>query len=1108
MRRILDKIGSSQLLNALLTNLRNDRRAYVTSLAGSLRSLTAALIYQRTGEPLLMVFEDRADADAAFADLMAILGSDHVVLYQEEHHTAATISDTLDAEVISLTDALKSIGDNPNRVIVTDVETLGERVPTAGNISGNVIEIRRGEQMGFEGLTVKLALGGFERSDIVQSVGEYAVRGGIIDIFPVGTDNPVRIEFFGDEIDSIREFDPLSQRSVRDLEKIGLMAKLFHSEDSGDLSASLLDHLSPNTTIVLEEPERIVGLLEDAGHGDLATRFDSFKLLLHTQVPPPNVTVVDAGARAQPAVSASMKELCKALDSFVAEDYRIYLLADGDDAARRLVDLIEGECDRAAEEGASYSFSPNDLFYLNETISNGFVLPPSKLAVLTEHQIFSRQRGRARIRRRKQFKGFTLRELKQLRPGDFVVHVDKGIGRFIGLESITAAGRQGEAVKLEYAVGDILFVNLNYINRLQKYSSKEGAAPKLSRLGTEEWERVKARAKRRVKDIARELIRLYAMRKSQPGVQFPEDTSWQRELEASFMYEDTPDQAAATYAVKQDMQSPTPMDRLVCGDVGFGKTEVAVRAAFKAVQAGKQVAVLAPTTILAQQHFNTFRDRLSRYAVNVGLMSRFRTKPQQKETLEGLKRGTVDVLIGTHRILSKDIHFKDLGLLIVDEEQRFGVAAKEKLRQFRANVDTLTLTATPIPRTLNFSLMGARDLSVIETPPRNRLPIVTELMRWNEEAIADAVRRELKRGGQVFVVHWRIGDIEDLAARIADLVPGSRVTVAHGEMPSDQLEATMMKFIEKEYDVMVTTKIVESGLDIPSVNTIIINRADKFGLAELYQLRGRVGRSNIQAYCYMIVPPPTALSRIALKRLQAISEMSELGSGLKLAMRDLEIRGAGNLLGAEQSGFIEDVGFDLYQKIVDEAVDELKREEFRELFREEIAEEERKIELPVNEDLTVEIDGDALIPKGYIRDDSERYDFYMRLYGASDMVTIDRILSELRDRFGKLPEETLNLLTALRLRMAAMPTGAAKLVWHKTEMRLELPPEHDQKYYNRWFQPVMYAIGRDQFVRLETKGKALSILFSKVTSVEEAERVLANFREAMVEGAQEIAAGA
>ncbi len=1107
MRRILDKVGSSPLFASILDSVRTNRHTHLRAAAGSLRSVIVSLLYQRTGDPLVMAFEDRADADAAYADLITLLGSEHVLLYQEEHHTAATVSDTLDAEVISLTDTLKSISDDPHRVIVTDVETLAERVPTAANISRNILELQTGDRAGFEDLGRKLALGGFERADIVQSVGEYAVRGGIIDIFPVGTDNPVRVEFFGDEIDSIREFDPLSQRSIKDLGKIGLMTKLFHSEESEQLSATLLDHIGERAIVFLEEPERIYGLLEDAGHPEMQERIARQRLLLHSQLPPSDATPIDAGAHAQPAVSSSLKELCKTIGTLRGEGYNIYLLADGDDARRRLGDLLEGECDRAADAGEPYDFSTTELHYITETLSRGFTVGALRLAVLTEHEVFSRQRARARTRRRKQFKGFTLRELKQLRPGDYVVHVDKGIGRFIGLASITAAGRQGEAVKLEYASGDILFVNLNYINRLQKYSSKEGAQPKLSRLGTEEWERAKARAKRRVKDIARELIRLYALRKSQPGFRFPEDTAWQRELEASFLYEDTPDQAAATFAVKQDMESPTPMDRLVCGDVGFGKTEVAVRAAFKAVQGGKQVAVLAPTTVLAQQHFNTFRDRLSRYAVNVGLMSRFRSKNQQKETLEGLKRGMVDILIGTHRILSKDVAFKDLGLLIIDEEQRFGVTAKEKLRQYRANVDTLTLTATPIPRTLNFSLMGARDLSLIETPPRNRLPIMTELMRWDEEAIADAVGRELKRGGQVFVVHWKIGDIEDLAAKIADLVPGARPIVAHGEMPAEQLETTMMRFIEKEYNVLVTTKIVESGLDIPSVNTIFINRADKFGLAELYQLRGRVGRSNIQAYCYMIVPPPASLSRLALKRLQAISELSELGSGLKLAMRDLEIRGAGNLLGAEQSGFIDEVGFDLYQKIVDEAVEELKREEFRDLFREELAEEERRFDLPVNEDITIETDGDALIPKSFIKDDAERYDIYLRLYSAADHTTLQKVFSELKDRFGQAPPETENLMTALRLRLAAMPIGANKLIMKDETMRLELPSDSDSRYYGKWFQPVMYAISRQRFARLETKGKALSILFGKITSVDEAERALATFRDDMMEGAKETAAG-
>jgi transcription-repair coupling factor (superfamily II helicase) len=1101
MRLILDKIGTSPFFAALLDRLRNAREIRIKAMAGSLRALLVALLHQRTGEPLLIVFEDRADADEAYADLVTILGDEHTLLYQEEHHTAATLRDTVDAEVISLTDALKSLADNPDRVIVTDVETLGEHVPPPRSISGSVVELRRGERVGFEDLARRLALGGFERKDLVESIGEYAVRGGILDIFPVGMENPVRIEFFGDEIDAIREFDPLSQRSVRDLNRIELMARLFHSENSEELSATLLDHLRENTTIVLDEPERIHGLLEDAGHTGIIAGIERFRRILHSQFYQASDDLIDAGARAQPSFSSSLAELCKGVGLFQQEGYTVFLLADGDDARRRVEDLVEGECSRAQEAGTPYTFSAPEIHYETDTLSHGFVIPSLKLAVLAEHEVFNRQRARVRRRRGKKFKGFTLRELKQLRHGDYVVHVDKGIGRFVGLETISAAGSRGEAVKLEYAAGDVLFVNLNYINRLQKYSSKEGGQPKLSKLGTEEWERIKARAKKRVKDIARELIRLYAQRKLQPGFAFPQDTQWQRELEATFMYEDTPDQASATYAVKQDMESPTPMDRLVCGDVGFGKTEVAVRAAFKAVQAGKQVAVLAPTTILAQQHYNTFRDRLSRYAVNVGLLSRFRTKAQQKETLDGLKIGTVDVLIGTHRILSKDVRFKDLGLLIIDEEQRFGVSAKEKLRQFRASVDTLTLTATPIPRTLNFSLMGARDLSVIETPPRNRLPIQTELMQWNDEAIAEAIGRELRHAGQCFIVHWRIGDIDDLAGKIGELVPEARVIVAHGEMPAEQLEKTVMAFIEKQYNVLVTTKIVESGIDIPSVNTIIINRADKFGLAELYQLRGRVGRSNIQAYCYMIVPPPTALSRIALKRLQAIQELTDLGSGLKLAMRDLEIRGAGNLLGAEQSGFIEDVGFELYQKIVDEAVEELKRDEFRDLFREQLEQEEREAELPANEDIVIEIEGDALIPKGYIRDDSERYDFYLRMYAASDIQSLDTIFSELRDRFGPVPEETAHLFTAVRLRLAAMPTGASRLTFREGAMRLDLPAESNHAFYERWFQPIMYAISKERNARLETKGKALSVIFNGIETLDDAEQVLASFRERMREAA-------
>ncbi len=1107
MRQILDILSRSALLKAVLDSLRDGEIARVKSMAGSLRSVISGIVHQRTGEPVLMIFEEKGEADTAYSDLVTVFGSENVILYQEEHHTGATVRETLDAEVISLTEALKRLNDNPNRIIVTDVETVVEQVPQMTDIGGSVIDLRRGQRVVFEDFAKQLALGGFERSDLVDTVGEYAVRGGIIDIYPVGADNPLRIEFFGDEIDSIREFDPLSQRSVRDFDTISIMGRLFHSENEDLFTATLLDHLKDSTIIYLEEPERIFGLLEETGEHDMVEAMGEYSQIRHSQFfQASEGKIIDAGSRAQPSFSSSLAELCKGIDALYAQEYNVFLLADGDDARRRVGDLIDGECDRAIEEGAPYKFTASDIRYESETFSNGFVLPEQKLAVITEHEVFSRRRARVRKNERKKFKGFTLRELKQLRPGDFVVHIDKGIGKFLGLETIEVRGTRVEAVKLEYAGTDTLFVNLNYINRLQKYSSREGAHPKLSKLGTEEWERKKNRAKKRVKDIARELIKLYALRKSQPGIQYPEDTQWQRELEVSFLYEDTPDQAKATFEVKNDMETPSPMDRLVCGDVGFGKTEVAVRAAFKAVQAGKQVAVLTPTTILSQQHYNTFRDRLARYAVNIGLLSRFRSKAQQKETLEKLKKGLVDIIVGTHRILSKDVEFKDLGLLIIDEEQRFGVAAKEKLRQLRANVDTLTLTATPIPRTLNFSLMGARDLSLIETPPRNRLPIVTEMIRWDDEVLAEAVRNELKRGGQCFLVHWRIGDIEELAGKINDLVPEARVTIAHGEMTASEIEKTMMGFIEKEYDILVATKIIESGIDIPSVNTIMINRADKFGLAELYQLRGRVGRSNIQAYCYMVVPPPSNLTRNALKRLQAIQELSELGSGLKLAMRDLEIRGAGNLLGAEQSGFIDDVGFELYQKIVDEAVDELKRDEFQDVFRDQLEKEAQTIQLPVNEDIAVDIPGDALITKDYIRDDAERYEFYLKMYTAPNIRELEAIFSELRDRFGEIPQETLQLLTVLRLRLAAMETGGVRLTLREAgPVRLELPSERNQEYYDEWFQPIMFAISKSRDVELEAKGKGLSILFHNIAGTEDAERAFMRFRELMAEGAREVA---
>ena len=689
----------------------------------------------------------------------------------------------------------------------------------------------------------------------------------------------------------------------------------------------------------------------------------------------------------------------------------------------------------------------------------------------TEHQVFGRLKRRG-VRRQPKFKGFTERELQRLVRGDYVVHKDYGIGKFDGLKRIRVGGAEQEVVKVLYDADDVLYVNLNYVNKLQKYSSKEGHIPSLTRLGSSEWEKLKLRAKKRVKDIARDLITLYARRKQAEGFPFSQDTPWQQELEASFIYEDTRDQAKATIEVKRDMETPHPMDRLICGDVGFGKTEVAVRASFKAVLDGKQVAVLVPTTILATQHFGTFQDRLARYGVRLDVVSRFRSKQEQSAIVGKIREGLVDVIIGTHRLLSKDVTFKNLGLLIIDEEHRFGVAAKEKLRRLKSDVDTLSLTATPIPRTLHFSLMGARDLSIIATPPRNRLPIITEIMEWNDDVIRDAAARELQRGGQLYFVHDRVQTMDDVAGRLQKLLPDVRIRTAHGQMTSHALENVMMAFLQKECDVLVATKIIESGLDIPNVNTIFINRADRFGMAELYQLRGRVGRANAQAYAYLLTPPIASIPRSTLQRLQAVEEFTELGSGFNLAMRDLEIRGAGNLLGAEQSGFIENMGFEAYTRILEEAVQELKQEEFKELFSE--AQLKRKTE----REAAVEADLDAFIPGSYVRGDADRLALYRRLYSLTTEEQLREVRDEMTDRFGKFPMEIENLFGMVRLRLVAAGIGFVKVTISEERLEAEFPLETDVAFYeSETFQRIMASIGRykRQGMGLLQSGKTLRL---------------------------------
>ncbi len=1041
----------------------------VKNAAGSLRALLTATLQRRSPAQCLIVCSEEEQAERWLSDLTILLGRGSLCLYEETERRLALSAEHLDAQLVGLTHALSMISEQEHPIVIATAASLGYAVPAPNAVHSNIIEIQRGQELAYNEFISILTMNGFNRKDFVETVGDIAVRGGIVDVFAPGIDNPLRFEFFGDEVDSIREFDPLSQRSINERDSVLLVTHIFHN-DEHDINATLLDYLTDNALVIIDNPDSVAARFHELEAMPTFERLSHWKTL---NLNPLGAADITLDARPQPPVQASIANLCREMRQAAQSNMAIVLCADGKDQLNRLRELVDSGLETCVLEDEDYRAIASVDDTLRRTnllpfdFAEGFLLPGAGLALFTEHQIFMRrQAGRTR---RSGSKGFTLRELQQLRPGDFVVHIDKGIAQFDGLETITVGGNQQESVRLIFAGGDKMYLHLNYINRLQKFSAQEGVAPSLSKLNTREWERKKERTKKRIKDIARDLIILYAQRKAQPGHSYPADTLWQKELEASFMYEDTPDQARTTSEVKVDMESPTPMDRLVCGDVGFGKTEIAIRAAFKAVQAGKQVAVLVPTTILAQQHYISFRDRIERYAVRVDVISRFRTKAEQKEIVERVKKGAIDVLIGTHRILSKDIQFKDLGLLIVDEEHRFGVGAKEKLRQARVSVDTLTLTATPIPRTLNFSLMGARDISVIETPPRNRLPVHTEIMPWNTEAITEALELELRRGGQIFVVNDRISDLDIIADTLRELVPGLRVAIAHGGMEAKHIEDVMEKFVERKTDVLVATKIIESGIDIPNVNTMLINRAQNFGLAELYQLRGRVGRSNTQAYCYMLVPSIHGLPRTALKRLQAIEEFTELGSGFNLAMRDMEIRGAGNLLGAEQSGFIADIGFELYQKILDEAVQELKEEEFSDLFT---ADEKRDPYDFSSDDVGVDIDGgDALLPKAYVSNDVERYEFYKRLYRVETESDLRPIVSELRDRFGPLPRAAEHLLDAIRLRTAALPTGLYRITFRSGTVLLEFPPDERKKFYERVFQPMITAIASMAGSRIIPKGK-------------------------------------
>ncbi len=1040
---------------------------YISGITSSFSAFLLSSLFEKTSQSLIIILPTKDDAEKFRDDCSVLIDEKLLHLYTAEVFHQAEILDI--SSSLNQTETLQAISKNTRGIYFTHATALGFSIPPITELQKSVIEISVNKDIPFQQFIHQLHEMNFEKKQFVEGYGDFSVRGGIVDVFSYNGEHPLRIEFWGDTVESIREFDTLSQRSIRELQGATIVPNI--STLKKEKKQSLLECFPKETLIFLYQPElsekefqeiESEGVQCDFSFVEIQNYWKQFPQYVYSTFHSSNS--LDFHVQSQPPTNGSLKIFLEHLQKLTEQNFSITIASDTKESVQRIQELLEEEI-----EVAEQNFAPL-INYSTESFHSGFIFPSAKIAFFAEHEIFGRVKQRTSFKKRR-FKSISAKELQALQRGDFVTHVDHGIGKFLGLQKIKIGNTEQEVVKLEYSEKGTLFVNLNYIARLQKYSSAEGHVPKLSKLGTGEWEKLKARTKKKIKDIARDLILLYAKRKNEQGFAFQTDTHWQKEMEASFMYEDTPDQAKATVEVKQDMENSQPMDRLICGDVGFGKTEIAVRAAFKAVLNNKQVAVLVPTTILAQQHYATFTDRLHRYPVRIASLSRFKTAKEQKEVLQKLQHGEIDILIGTHRLLSKDIAFKDLGLLIIDEEQRFGVAAKEKLRTLKISVDTLTLTATPIPRTLNFSLMGARDLSIINTPPRNRLPIHTEIVQYDKKIIREAILHELHRGGQVFVVNDRIQNMETFTAMLQEYIPEAKFRIVHGQMDGKKLEEVMLDFLEKKFNVLVTTKIIESGVDIPSVNTIIINRADHFGLAELYQLRGRVGRSNIQAYSYLLVPPISSLPKTTLRRLQAIEEFTELGSGFNLAMRDLEIRGAGNMLGGEQSGFITEMGFEMYTKILEEAVSELKEQEFSTLF----AAKTSATKLP---ETLIEADVDAYLPEFYIESDAERLDIYRRLYKATTEKEIQELRLELQDRFGALLEEAENVFALASLRLSASFLGFHKIQLQKHFLRLHFPPETEQEFYNSEFQKLMEKVGKIQTHSIQLKQEGKSLLLS------------------------------
>ena len=1104
---IYDTSPKTEQIVALLAQ-NNSPKLHLSGLVGSSISFVVRSIFKKSELPFLLILNDKEEAAYYLNDLEQMIGDQDVLFYPASFRRPYQIEETDNANVLLRAEVLNRINSRKKpAIIVSYPEALFEKVVTRKELDKNTLKVAVGDQISIDFINEVLFEYEFKRVDFITEPGEFSVRGGIVDVFSFSNDNPYRIEFFGNEVDSIRTFDVATQLSLEQQKKIAIIPNVenkFFQENR----ESFLDYISEKTVLFIQNTEGFLSQL-DKQFTKAEEAFDKLSKDIKHATPEQlflnqeqfikralDFSVAELASKAifkttkkfefhiqpQPSFNKQFDLLLNNLNDNHFNGYKNYLFCSNDNQAKRFHDIFE-TLDEANSENIRKQYNTVVL-----PLYQGFIDEENQISCYTDHQIFERYHKFSIKNGYSKKQNITLKELTSLSVGDYVTHIDHGIGKFGGLQKIQVEGKTQEAIKLVYADNDIVYVSIHSLHKISRYNGKDGTPPKIYKLGSNAWKVLKQKTKARVKHIAFNLIQLYAKRRLEKGFQYAPDSYLQNELESSFIYEDTPDQIKSTQDVKADMESDRPMDRLVCGDVGFGKTEVAIRAAFKAVDNSKQVAVLVPTTILAYQHFRTFSERLKDMPVSIGYLNRFRTAKQKTEILKQLAEGKLDIVIGTHQLVNKNVVFKDLGLLIVDEEQKFGVNVKDKLKTIAANVDTLTLTATPIPRTLQFSLMAARDLSVITTPPPNRYPIETNVVSFNEELIRDAVSYEIQRNGQVFFINNRIENIKEIAGMIQRLVPNARVGIGHGQMEGAKLEELMLAFMNGEFDVLVATTIIESGLDVPNANTIFINNANNFGLSDLHQMRGRVGRSNKKAFCYFICPPYSAMTDDARKRIQALEQFSELGSGFNIAMKDLEIRGAGDLLGGEQSGFINEIGFDTYQKIMNEAIEELKENEFKDLYPEQNDIETKEYV----KDLQLDTDFELLFPDEYINTVSERLLLYNELAEIKDEASLLNYENKLIDRFGPLPKQAVSLLSSMKIKWIATRIGIEKLVLKQGKMIGYFVSDQQSDYYQsgRFHHVLQFVQKQSALCKMKEKqtpnGLRLLLTFDNVKSIRRA----------------------